>query len=362
MGGWGGGYFYGNTLENNQGECCLWGCCCGYPIYNNTFINNTGNAINLVETGSGWSVVGNEIINSGGIICEMGAVDYIKNNLITQSQGTAIKTSYFKEISNNIICNNTKGIFIEYSDNCGNTSLIINNIICNNNYGIEYYDCCSGTLKNNIISGNINYQVKIGQQVEWCDPDFITFLIYNNQIQGGIDNIVGSFIGDFKNNIDSDPLFINPTTGAGTSYDASLADWHLQGNSPCIDRGTFENAPRQDLDGKYRNGTVDIGAYEYNGITPSVNGFWLGSSNTSWNTAANWYNGSIPNSSTDVVVTAGGNQPVISSNSSCNDLTIHAQANVTVNDGSNFRLLYYHLLLYCCYAARYPNHPCLNLT
>jgi len=60
------------------------------------------------------------------------------------------------------------------------------------------------------------------------------------------------------NSITSNPLFV----------DAGNGNYHLQGTSPCIDIGNNSYVPAgvtTDLDGNPRiqNGTVDLGAYEY---------------------------------------------------------------------------------------------------
>ncbi|RKY13364.1 MAG: hypothetical protein DRP82_05480, partial [Planctomycetota bacterium] len=61
-----------------------------------------------------------------------------------------------------------------------------------------------------------------------------------------------------SNCIHSDPQFV----------DAANGDYHLKDTSPCIDAGDNSLVPSgvdKDLDGNPRivNGTVDIGAYEY---------------------------------------------------------------------------------------------------
>jgi len=61
-------------------------------------------------------------------------------------------------------------------------------------------------------------------------------------------------------NLDADPLFVDPGSG----------DFHLTWLSPCINRGTNEEAPPDDGDGDSRPymGTVEMGADEFTGIHP----------------------------------------------------------------------------------------------
>ena len=58
------------------------------------------------------------------------------------------------------------------------------------------------------------------------------------------------------NNIDADPLFVDPTS----------IDFHLTWLSPCINRGTNDGAPSEDMDGDPRPymGTVDIARQQPN--------------------------------------------------------------------------------------------------
>ena len=62
------------------------------------------------------------------------------------------------------------------------------------------------------------------------------------------------------NNLEGDPRLIDPVT---------TRDFHLQSTSPAIDAGTNAFAPADDFDGVIRpvGATVDIGPYEYGGVT-----------------------------------------------------------------------------------------------
>ena len=70
-------------------------------------------------------------------------------------------------------------------------------------------------------------------------------------------------------------------------------------------------------------------------VTTCNSGVWSGSVSNDWATAGNWCNNQVPNSSVDVVVYSGGNQPQINSSALCNSLTLYRDdASLTIN-GSN---------------------------
>ena len=84
-----------------------------------------------------------------------------------------------------------------------------------------------------------------------------------------------------EGNIDSDPIFA----------DAANNDLHLQLSSPCLDTGTPDGAPIDDLDGYIRpiGRDYDMGAYEYHYDTL----FWQGYSNI-WGENQNWQPSMVP--------------------------------------------------------------------
>jgi len=65
-----------------------------------------------------------------------------------------------------------------------------------------------------------------------------------------------------------------------------------------------------------------------------VAGTWIGFVSTDWHTAANWCSNAVPTAADNVVITAGTNEPLISSAAVCNNITINAGATVTLS-GSN---------------------------
>jgi predicted outer membrane repeat protein len=101
--------------------------------------------------------------------------------------------------------------------------------------------------------------------VEYCD------------VQGGRSGTAvesGCTLTWSAGNIDADPLFVGPYQN----------DYHLSPDSPCIDSGNpalVPSADAVDLEGYPRrfNDTVDIGAYEYQGLGP-VYRFWSASLGT----------------------------------------------------------------------------------
>jgi len=256
----------GNRIEDNSTYSWAGGIWCEDESYvrilNNYICRNSswdGGGIYIDE--SAIECVNNNIsyntsMNGGGVNCDVKHRKVIfLNNIITHNSGSGMEFSGF---------NNTNDIFVV---NChishnesyaggGVHTLTINNIHLTNctiafnsviGYGEGGGISCAGSvfLENSIVWGNTAYQnPEINSTFGACIAEY--------------SNIKGGWPG--TGNIDSDPLFVEPTSSVG--------DCHLTYNSPCIDTGN--NALiYPDFDGDFEfdprtaNGTVDMGADEF---------------------------------------------------------------------------------------------------
>ena len=175
--------------------------------------------------------------------------------------GALVGSGSVLTIENSIIyANDTDGINTAASD--ATLTAVNNTIVDNTGDGI---DCASGdnvTIKNNIIVSNGDYGIN-------CNKTPAPQVSYNN-VWGNTD---GGYSGCSAGtgDIGSDPDFDNPTG----------RDYHLTSTSPCIDAGTSDGAPTDDIDSITRcddplvtntgGGTspyFDMGACEYDVSCP----------------------------------------------------------------------------------------------
>jgi hypothetical protein len=147
----------------------------------------------------------------------------------------------------------------------GITKLINNTIVNNLNYspgGCGFYFFSSSVkMRNNIVFGN-----------NWDDNWYEPIQVYSPlPIKANFSYSCNPDDPEYyegEGNIQDDPLFVNPTAGAGPDYDGSDADWSLQNSSPCVNTGTPDttglNLPEFDIAGNPRlyGIRVDMGAYE----------------------------------------------------------------------------------------------------
>jgi hypothetical protein len=184
-------------------------------------------------------------------------------------------------LTNNLICNNTSsssyygggGVSLSYT-----SCEVINNTICNNSseYGGGLSLKTSRiNMNNTIIWGNIA-SIE-GDQIYCYDIDFDALDKFNadvrcSDIEDGLAGVVSLGLnGYYMNNIDQDPDFVDPAN------DFQLASI----SSPCVDAGSFgpgSSLPETDLAGNQRvsGSQIDIGAYEFQSITPDQPGAIIG--------------------------------------------------------------------------------------
>jgi parallel beta-helix repeat protein len=257
----------GNKTFGDYGDggglCCL--------VYSSpTVVNNTisGNS----ATGYGYG---------GGVFCQEYSSPIVTNNTITgnssSSNAGGMCCSYYSwpVVSGNTISYNSGGshgggIYCRYMAG----PVLVNNVIADNSAheggGISCYWECSPVVTCNTIARNSapkgsglacdSYQqgypsdVAVSNCILWdaggeiWNNDGSVISITYSDVQGGYGG---------EGNTDADPLFADPDNG----------DYHLTGESPCIDTGdnSAPALPEYDWEGDERiiNGTVDIGADEY---------------------------------------------------------------------------------------------------
>jgi hypothetical protein len=267
----------GNTFKNNVsssgwgggGAIAIWH---GDPLISNNIITNNSNSNNFYygDGGGGGiyvdgnpTIINNTISNNstGGVFGQGGGIYFYINNTSTVVNNTITNNTasgsnaqggamfFFMnsnpEITNNTIANNS-------STGLGGA------IYCYSNSNPVFRNCI---FRGNTAAGDTN-QVYLFD--EDSDPDF-----YYCDIQRGVAgfDLNGSFYtGNYENNINSNPIFVWPSQGSGTTYNGTNRDWNLISPSPCINSGDPSGTyPATDKAGNPRiiNGIIDMGAYEY---------------------------------------------------------------------------------------------------
>lgn len=176
----------------------------------------------------------------------------IEKNIFMNYSGVAIHMEegglFAVTIMNNYIHDCYTAIYLGHSVTSNDQSAnIMNNTIAFNDNGIWAWSDFSGNIKNNIVVHNSNSGIYIGG-TPTATIDYNN--VWNNS---GCGDYCGLSAG--ANDLSEDPLFMNP------NYD----NFHLDANSPCIDKGTSTDAPVEDFDGDARPQGLeyDIGADEY---------------------------------------------------------------------------------------------------
>ena len=160
------------------------------------------------------------------------------------------------------------------------TSSLVNCLLINNSSGYRGGGAYSGSLYNCTLVGN---SAVIGGGAYSSAACWDSILYYNTNSTGQPDN----WVGGYMSNCCAIPLGlgINNFTNAPGFVDLAGGDFHLGPGSPCINSGnnTFVTANNafititNDFDGNPRivGGTVDSGAYEYQGQGSLISYAWL---------------------------------------------------------------------------------------
>ncbi len=306
----------GNEIYNNSGQFAgaikLEGDSTfvnGVPTVSNNYIHNNraGLGGGAIYASGRVLIAGNDISFNrathagGGILLNAPRAKLISNKINNNSDSTyyacfqfngggGIYASYYYptdsvEFSNNLIANNEsffRGGGVEIVGNSRGTTIFENNNILNNNCytgfftgGIEINpDTSNVVFRNNILWGNTavlgSGQRDSIQVLVWSNA---SVFVENNCMQpysnGPIEINVNTVItGNSATNTSINPGFVSPTAGAGISFNADLADWHLNATSPCIDAGSnqlFCAPVTQDfyIDPRYMGTFIDIGIVEF---------------------------------------------------------------------------------------------------
>jgi hypothetical protein len=240
------------------------------------------------------------------VYCTIKYAKAYESSAYSSSGGGIMIYNYSKVlIANSIITNNQAiyyggGIYIESSNPIIRNSIICNNSVSgynNNGYGGGIYmDDASPTFYNNVVAYNYSVKYGGGMYFRSTNADFRNNIIlknqgyysttssynpdmhissgssinfYNNLLDGGKTKIVGyNSIGTFQDNLDDDPLFINPPDSMGAKYDGGGANWQIDQESPVINAGynaiAALSSSSSDFFGNSRivGDTVDIGHAE----------------------------------------------------------------------------------------------------
>lgn len=207
-------------------------------------------------------------LDGGGIECRLNAKPLIKYNIIRNNScrlyGAGIECdSSLPEIVNNLIYGNINegfdgagiDIYGGYRPVIMNNTIYGNTCLAGSGGGINV-DNAGAEVINTILWNN---EATRGPEINLWNTPCLLFVRYSD-VEGGLDSIYAAPGATFDwgpGNIDDDPVFVDPVRD----------DFQLDRLSPCINRGTDDDAPPDDIDLEARPfmGTTDMGADEFTG-------------------------------------------------------------------------------------------------
>lgn len=245
--------------DNTITDCCWAG---GLSLQGDINILGCQITDNIAGIGGGlYMNWGGDLYIGSSIIANNSCNGYGGGIHITDVDNTFLENNI---ISNNSAINKGGGVYLELTNSYFLNNTIVNNLSTDAGGGIysETNVSYSDTVINTILWGNVatNFDSSLYGDI---------VVAYSDVADGHIGVA----------NINSDPLFVEPSAGVGAEYDGLVAQWQLQASSPCINSGNPEMSYNEtDLSGFPRvdcvSDTIDIGAYEFvpEDVMPTVEG------------------------------------------------------------------------------------------
>jgi hypothetical protein len=244
-------------------------------LLNCVILNNTGGGV--YSPGLGNCQLVNCVVsnNVGGGVAGSTVVNcHLIGNVGRQAGGGAIQCS----LTNCVVADNTAS----YAGGGAAYSTLVGCVVANNYSGTYGGGTSGGTLINCTIvsnsapsSGGGTYaSIAVKNSIIYYNSNYTSYNDANYTDVAITNSCTTPFPNGGANNFTNPPLFVDLAGG----------DFHLQSNSPCINAGNnfYANWPPPfaltiDLDGNPRivSGTVDMGAYEYQGSGSLISYAWL---------------------------------------------------------------------------------------